>query len=265
VLFRPIPGVYAYETWADLPDYVSQAARRLGELIADWWRDLQDRDDIARVAIEALLMAALLALVSWRGVRRLRRWQEAGEPPYWRRASSAAGVILLRALPVVTPVVFLYGMVASGQSLPERVDWLFYLTAQSIVIVFTVGALVTAAFAPGAAQWRLIAASDGRAKRICALVVLLAFVYSLTSLLYGVTRVVQAPFALTIAVALPSSLLVARLIVALLRATRADADGAAPSARLFHAIRLVIWAIVTAIVVCALTGYLPLARFWRNN
>ena len=82
----------------------------------------------------------------------MRRWQEAGEPPYWRRASSAAGVILLRALPVVTPVVFLYGMVASGQSLPERVDWLFYLTAQSIVIVFTVGALVTTAFAPGAAQ-----------------------------------------------------------------------------------------------------------------
>ena len=64
VLFRPIPGVYAYETWANLPDYVSQAARRLGELIADWWRDLQDRDDIARVAIEALLMAALLTLVS---------------------------------------------------------------------------------------------------------------------------------------------------------------------------------------------------------
>src|ERR1700730_16829953 len=152
-------------------------------------------------------------------------------------------------------------MMAGAEPLPESLDWLFYLTAQSIVIVFTVGALVTAAFAPGAPQWRLIAASDVRAARICSLVVLLAFIHSLTSLLYVITRLVQAPFALTIAVALPSSLLLAGLVVALLRTTRAGAAGAAPSARLFRAIRLAVWALVVAIVVCALTGYLPLARF----
>ena len=107
-LFQPIPGVYAYETWAKLPEYVPQAASKLRELIADWWRDVQDRDGITRIAVEALLMSLLLSFASWRGVRRLRRWQDAGEPPYWRRASSAAGVILLRSLPVVAPVVFFY-------------------------------------------------------------------------------------------------------------------------------------------------------------
>ena len=121
--------------------------------------------------------------------------------------------------------------------------------------------MVTAAFAPGAPRWRLIAVSDERATRIYGLVVLLAFVYSLTSLLYGITRLVQAPFALTIAVAFPSSLLSAGLVVSLLRATRAGATGAVPSARLFRALRVAVWAIVVAIVVCALTGYLPLARF----
>jgi hypothetical protein len=35
---------------------------------------------------------------------------------------------------------------------------------------------------------------------------ILALVYSLTTLLYVITQLVQAPFALTIAVALPSSL-----------------------------------------------------------
>jgi potassium-dependent mechanosensitive channel len=135
------------------------------------------------------------------------------------------------------------------------------LTTQSIVIVFTVGALVTAAFAPGAPRWRLIAVSDERAARICGLVVLLAFVYSLTSLLYGITRLVQAPFALTIAVAFPSSLLSAGLVVSLLRTTRAGATDTVPSARLFRALRVAVWAIVVAIVVCALTGYLPLAHF----
>ena len=261
VLLQPIPGVYAYETWSKLPEYVPQTVGKIRDLIANWWRDVQVRADVARIALEALLMSLLLSLASWRGVRRLRRWQDASEPPYWRRASTAAGVVLLHALPVVAPVVFLYTMIAVAQPLPERVDWLFYLTTQSIVIVFTVGALVTAAFAPGAPRWRLIAVSDMRAARVCSLVVLLAFIYSLTSLLYGITRLVQAPFALTIAVALPSSLLLAGLVVALLRTTRAGAAGAVPSARLFRALRLAVWAIVVAIVVCALTGYLPLARF----
>ena len=259
-LFQPIPGLYAYETWANVPQYVPDAARRVRDLVADWWADAQNRGDLARIALEALLMLLVLSVASWRGIRRLRRWDD-GEPPYWRRASSAAGVILLRALPVAGPAVFLYVMIAGAQALPERLDWLFYLTTQSIVIVFTVGALVTTAFAPRAPQWRLIAVSDARAARVCGLVLLLAFVYSLTSLLYGITRLVQAPFALTIAVALPSSLLLSAIVVALLRTTGENGTNAAPSARLFRAIRAVVWTIVAAIVVCALTGYLPLARF----
>jgi potassium-dependent mechanosensitive channel len=260
-LFQPIPGLYAYETWANVPQYVPDAARRVRDLLADWWADAQNRADFTRIALEALLMFLVLCVASWRGIRRLRRWREDGEPPYWRRASSAAGVILLRALPVVGPAVFLYAMITNAQALPERLGWLFYLIVQAIVIVFTVGALVTTAFAPRAPQWRLVAVSDARATRICALVLLLAMVYSLTSLLYGVTRLVQAPFALTIAVALPSSLLIAGIVVALLRTTGDGGANAAPSARLFRAIRAVVWAIVAAIVVCALTGYLPLARF----
>jgi potassium efflux system protein len=260
-LFQPIPGLYAYETWANVPRYVPDAARRVRGLLAEWLADAQNRGDLARVALEALLMLIILSVASWRGIRRLRRWRDDEEPPYWRRASSAAGVILLRALPVTAPAVFLCVMIASAQALPERVDWLFYLITQSIVIVFTVGALVTTAFAPRAPQWRLIDVPDVRAARICWLVLLLAFVYSLTSLLYGVTRLVQAPFALTIAVALPSSLLLAGIVVALLRTTGENGADAAPSARLFRAIRAIVWAIVAAIVVCALTGYLPLARF----
>jgi potassium-dependent mechanosensitive channel len=260
-LFQPIPGLYSYDTWANVPQYVPDATRRVRNLISTWWDDPQNRSDASYAALEALLLLLVLSILSWRGIRRLRRWPGEGDPPYWRRASAAAGVILLRALPVVGPVVFLYTMIANGQPLPERLDWLFYLTTQSIVIVFIVGALVTTAFAPRAPQWRLIAVSDARASRICGLVLSLAFVYSLTSLLYGVTRLVQAPFALTIAVALPSSLLLSAIVVALLRTTRAGGSDAAPTARLFQVIRTIIWIIVAATVVGSLTGYLPLARF----
>ena len=260
ILFQPIPGVYAYETWAHLQEHVSSATRKIRELITNWWRDVRDPSDIGYIVIEALLLSFLLGFVSWRGIRRLRRWEETTEPPSWRRASSAAGVVFFRALPIVAPISFLYGMIAYTQDVPGPVDWLFYSIAQSIVIVFTVGALASTVFAPRAPQWRLVATSDAGAVRLCCLVILLAFIYSVTTLLYLTTRLIQAPFALTIAVALPSSLLIAGLVVALLRTPFGAAKETAPP-RLFKLIRMVVWAIVAAIVVCAVAGYLPLARF----
>ena len=40
-LFQPIPGLYAYETWANMPQYVPDAARQVRELVAEWWADAQ--------------------------------------------------------------------------------------------------------------------------------------------------------------------------------------------------------------------------------
>ena len=261
VLLQPIPGVYSYETWSRLPDNVPVALNGLRDLVDGWWKGVPDRQDLGRIGLEAALLFLALSFAGWRGVRGLRRWQDEGEPPFWRRASSAAGVVLLRALPVAVPVVFAYAMLAAEQPLPERLDWLFYLTAEMTVIVFTVAALVTTTLAPRAPAWRLIPVSDAGAARLCGLIILLAFVYGLTTLLYATTRLVQAPFALTIAVALPSSLLLAGLVIAILRTPLRGEDPTAPSMRLFRAVRTVVWIIVAAIVACALAGYLPLARF----
>jgi potassium-dependent mechanosensitive channel len=261
VLFQPIPGVYAYETWAKLPEHVPAAARKVRDLIADWWQNVPDRREVGYIAIEALLLALLLGAACRRGIRRTRRSEESADtPPFWRRASAAAALVVFRALPVVIAVAFLYGMIASTQNLPERIDWLFYLTAQSLVIVFTVWALASAVFSPHAPQWRLVPISDAAAARLRNLVTLLAVVYSLTTFLYVATRLVQAPFALTIAIALPSSLLMAGLVVALLHTPLGATSTAAPP-RLFKVVRTIVWVIVGAIVVTAVAGYLPLARF----
>ena len=72
----------------------------------------------------------------------------------------------------------------------------------------------------------------------------------------------QAPFALTVAVAFPSSLLLAAIVVAILL-TPLDGqhrDGM-PSLRWLTALRIPIWLTVAAIVVSALAGYLALSRF----
>jgi potassium efflux system protein len=261
ILLQPIPGLYAYETWARVPDYVPAAASKFRELVDGWWDGAQDHQDIAYVGLEALLLGLLLALIGWRAARRLRRWNGDAEPPFWRRASSAAGVTVLRAMPVAIPVMYLYGRIAAVAPFPERLDWLFYLSAQSIMVVGTVAALATAAFAPRARSWRLVPASDAGAARMTALIVLLALFYSLTTLLYVITRLLQTPFALTIAVALPSSLILAGLMVALLRTPLRGQDGAGVASRLPRAIEVPVWTVVIAIVACALAGYLPLARF----
>jgi potassium-dependent mechanosensitive channel len=110
--------------------------------------------------------------------------------------------------------------------------------------------------------WRLLPASDRAAARICTLVLALAVVYGLTTLIYTITRIAHAPFALTIAVTLPASLLVAGLIIAILRTElEASHEDELPSLRWVKALSLPIWALAVAIVATALTGYLALTRF----
>src|SRR5262249_25593610 len=261
-LFQPVPGIYSYQTWAKLPDYVPSATSRVRGIVTDWWDSVRDQNEVLLIAFEAVLLWVVLTLAAWHGVHRLRRWRHDGEPPFWRRASSAAGVILLRILPVVAPIMFLYGMIAEAQALPERVDWIFYSTAQSIITIFAVSALANTVFAPWSSQWRLMPASDRAAARICGLVLTLAIVYGVMTLLYVVTRLAQAPFALTVAVAFPSSLLLAGIIVAILL-TPLDGRNqeGMPSLRWPTALRIPIWVTVAAIVVCALGGYLALSRF----
>jgi potassium efflux system protein len=261
-LFQPVPGIYSYQTWARLPDYVPSATSRVRGIVTDWWDRVRDQDEVLLIAFEAVLLWVVLTLAAWHGVHRLRRWRHEGEPPFWRRASSAAGVILLRILPIVAPIMFLYGMIAEAQALPERVDWMFYSTAQSIIIIFAVNALVTTVFAPRSPQWRLMPASDRAAARICGLVLTLAIVYGVTTLIYVITRLAQAPFALTVAVAFPSSLFLAGIVVAiLLTPLNAQHPNGMPSLRWLTALRIPIWLTVAAIVVCALGGYLALSRF----
>jgi small-conductance mechanosensitive channel len=104
--------------------------------------------------------------------------------------------------------------------------------------------------------------SDRTARRLCRLLLALAIVYGVTTLLYIVTRVVQAPFALTVAVALPSSLLIAGIIVAiLLTPLEGQHQDRSISPRLLAVLRAPIWIAVVAIIISALAGYLALARF----
>ncbi len=260
-LLQPIPGVYSWETWARLSEDTHYGFDRTVDLLSGWWGELRDKGEIERVAIESVLLWLVLALAGWRGTRRLRTWRGLTEPPFWNRASVGAAVIIFRALPAVVATMFSYLMLAQAQ-LPERVDWLFYSAAQSLIVFFGGNALVMTVLAPAAPSWRLVPASNRSAARLYGLTLALLVVYTLATLIYLWTRIVQAPFALTVAVALPSSLAVAALIAAmLLTPLEQQPQDGLPSLRLVRRLRIPIWASVAAVAVSALSGYLALSRF----
>ena len=261
-LFQQVPGVYAYGTWTETPSNIPYAANRVADVIAAWWNNLREPEDVAHIALGAVVLWIVLSLFALWAIRRLRHWRGEGEPPFWSRAPSAAGVILLRVAPVAAPIVFLYASLAQAYNLPEALDWIFYSAAQSSIVVWSVYALIVTAFAPRAPQWRLIACSNRTAVELCCLVVLLALVYGVASVAYVATLQVKAPFSLTIVTTFSSSLLSAAIVVAILL-TPLEArrmDGLLPL-NWTRALRFLTWIIVAAIVVTALSGYLSLSRF----
>jgi small-conductance mechanosensitive channel len=260
-LLQPVPGIYSSQTWSRVPDYVPLATNRVRDILTGWWSTVGDQDEVLLVVSEAGLLLLVLCSAAAYATWRLRRRRSEEDQPFWRRAAVTGAIVLLWTLPVVVPIAFLYGLVAETHELPERVDWLLYSTAQSIIIVLAVSVLVISAFAPRVPHWRLIPVSDRTARRISSLLLALAVVYGVTTLLYLVTRIVQAPFALTVAVALPSSLLVAGIIAAILLTPMQGQHQDRMSPRLLAVLRAPVWIAVFAIVISALAGYLALARF----
>ena len=260
-LFQPVPGVFSSSTWENVSDYASLAETRLEGMFKDWW-NASNKQELRYLVLSALAMFLVLGYFRWHGVERLRTWSEAGDPPFWRRASSAAGVILLRTMPVVVPIVFLYNAIDEVQPFPEKVGWLFYVAARSLFIIVVVNALMTTVLSPGASQWRLIPAGDKAALRITQLVLALVILYGLMTFIHSATRIVQAPFSLTLALTLPANFLVAALVVAILKTPLEEKEvEGMPSLTGLRLLRLPMWGISLAIVVTSFAGYLALSRF----
>ena len=260
-LFKPVPGVFSDQTWDNVLEYASFAETRVEGMVNDWWNS-SDKQQLHYLILSALAMFLVLGYFRWHGVERLRTWSEAGEPPYWRKASSAAGVILLRSMPVVVPIIFLYNAIDEFQPFPEKVGWLFYVAARSLFIIVVVNALMATVLSPREPHWRLIPAGDEAALRISHLVLALVVLYGLTTFVYSATRIVQAPFSLTLALTLPANLMVAGLVVAILKTPIQEKEmEGMPSLTWLRLLRLPMWGISLAIVASAFAGYLALSRF----
>jgi potassium-dependent mechanosensitive channel len=262
-LFQPVPGIFAKQTWVSAPDFAKSAVTKVEDLAAKWWAGLHDRDNVLFLIGAAILIWLVLTVGAFFGGRRLKRWSGEADPPYWRRASAAAGVIVFRSLPSVISLLFLYNAVAAAEPMPNEVGWLFYVAARSIIIIVVVNALIAAVLSPGDQRWRLIAASNWGAFRVSTLMLALALTYGVATFAYVATRIVQSPFSLTVALSFSSNLLVALLVVLIVSTPlHQKLDASEPFSgfwpRLF---RLVVWLTALAIVITSVSGYLAFSRF----
>ncbi len=177
-LFERVPDAHESDTWINAPSQLSYAVQKAGDTVAGWWEHTDRRLDIVQLLVLAMLLAGATAYVSHRGIKHFRSWTEPTEPPIWKRATSAAWVILLRVLPYAATSAFLYYGMKSQGLMPDDIDRLAYSAMRSTLIVAAVAALVTTALAPRSPHWRLLPMSNEAAERIRWLVVALASVYS---------------------------------------------------------------------------------------
>ena len=261
-LFERVPDAHDSDTWINAPSQLSYAVQKAGGTISGWWNHTDRRPEIIQLLVLTILLAAATAYASHRGIRHFRSWGEPAEPPIWKRATSAAWVMLLRVLPYAATSAFLYYGLSAQELMSEDVGRLAYSAMRSTLIVAAVAALVTTALAPRSPHWRLLPMSDGAAGRIRWLVVALASVYSLTLLLASIRFVANAPFTLSVAQNCVSSIIIAGLVIAILRTSRhAPSVAGAPEFAWISKLRTPLWAIAGLILLTALAGYIGLARF----
>ena len=260
-LLQRVPGSFSPETWATAPGQILALTAKVRGAVAAWW-DAQDDDQILPLAGFAFAIWLGLSIIGLVGVRKLRRWEDCGEPPFWRRASDAAGIVLLRSLPVILPLVFLYSALEGTAALPDDIGWLFYSGARSIIVIVVVNALVSTALSPADHRWRLIAASNAAAVRIAGLVLTMALLYGTATFLQTAAYLFKAPDSPKLALTLFPNAIIALLIVAILQTPlRSERVEGLPSASWLRLLRLPIWLLALAIIASAATGYLYLSRF----
>ncbi len=260
-LFQRTPGVFSLETWSKVPGQIMEALSRARFAVMEWW-DAQENDQILPLIGVALAIWLGLTAFAVAAVRKLRRWEDGGEPPFWQRTSDAAGIILLKSIPAILPLVFLYSAIDNVQAFPDDIGTLFYSGARSIIVIVVLNALVFTALSPADHRWRLIPASNAAAMHISRLMLAMALVYGVATFMQTAVYLFKASGSPRLALILLPNAAIALLAAAILKTPlHEDKTEEAPPSTWLHILRLTIWVMVIAMLATGLAGYVSLSRF----
>ncbi len=260
-LFLPMTGAFSAETWRSAPQEAVKVATGLKRLTTEWWLS-QDRDQVMMLAGLAFSFWLISSFLGVLAVRRMRRWKIAGDPPFWKRASTAAGVIIIKSTPGVVSLVFLYNAIDQYQAIPNEIGWIFYSGARSIMTIIVVNALIATVLSPSDHRWRLLPASNASAVKISGLILFLVLIFGIATFAVTVAYMTRSPNPFKVVLSLPPLVAIGLLVIAILKVPfgREQPENL-PSISWLRALRLPIWLVAFAIMLTAIAGYISLSRF----
>jgi potassium-dependent mechanosensitive channel len=251
--------------WSDIARQKSSVEWRLRYNAQDWWGSLNRQKASAFFVFAASIGLYLFLKAIVMAVTRYRPGPNATPPSFFERAASASWIAPVRAIPGVAAAFLLYGGF-------EYLGLLYYPTAAPVgaaflrymLVFIAVSALIISVFAPNRPERRLMQLSDRSARRITALLMTLALIYSIDLFLSKFGQTLYFPLSMSVAQSLFTSVAFALVLIGLLLTPFESSETtlARPVARGEPVwLKLPLWVAAAAIIACCLTGYIALGRF----
>jgi small-conductance mechanosensitive channel len=265
------PSPFNPVLWADAWTSLPRDLRALTTLATDWAVITGERIRDGRIVALAVPIAVglgLLLLGRWLLPHITRRDPEAANPSRLKRVLVGAGIALGGTVPVAITALLLYFALDGIELLPGRLAPLARAILIALTFVTFARALADACFAPDLPAWRLIPMEDITARRLMALVgivatLLLAHIVidallEATSASLPATVLTRSAFAIAPALACAVTL-------SQLRAPDREAECAlgpyVPESHWNGPLRMLGWLAIVIVLAAVATGYVALAGF----
>ena len=273
-LFQRSYSILSPDLWLSTVRSFPRDLRALRQLAGDAWWQLEYRASVSARILLGLAFAAGIALhLARRRIvpRLVQRDPEASGIKPTRRLLAALAVLVVETLPAALASLIVYQALIVLDLLPYRAIPLAGAVATGIAFLAFVKALVDSIFAPDAPAWRLVEVPEKVAGAVFGLGATFALVVVVGRLVDALNQSIAAALPLTIAAKGVTALLAAGILAILLRRLSEEEADASDEACLgpyiptgptvSGPVRLAGWAIVAAVVVSTLAGYVAFASF----
>ena len=256
---------FSLSLWREGVPELSKASAKIARILG-YWSERHNTGPLALLALAALLVGAGLYKLMARGIENYRRWPAGRSPPFFKQASTAAIVSLMRAAPPVAGAGLFYGGLHTLEMLSSPVDQLAPIALGAFSSIAALLAMSTTLLAPNHRHWRIFPVSSSVARRLNMLLLAIALVYGVDLFLGALNRIFLLPLSLTILQSAIASVVFAGLLVAILhtpfKAHRLAAKASRKSpGHLSQLLKIPLWLIVLAVLAATALGYISLARF----
>ncbi|MGA0595762.1 DUF3772 domain-containing protein [Enterovirga sp. CN4-39] len=271
-LFERSYSLFSPELWVSATTSFPRDLKALQIVVQDAASRFEGRSSPATLTLLGLAIGAAVALhVARRHLapRLIRRSEAATEVGRRRKVRSAFGVLLLEAVPAAAGSFIVYQLLVTADLFPYRLYPVLAALLAGLAFVAFVRAAADAILAPDRPAWRVAPMNDGPANWTATFAVAFATTVVTGKVLDALNKAIAAGLPLTIATRAVVVLVAAGIVAELLRrfAVRTETDESClgpyvpTEPALAGPARLLGWAVIGAVAIALLGGYVALASF----